>query len=293
MPTAFPRNDRVLEIQGVPLGYAVYGRPGGIPAFYFHGLPGSRREGALLHAACLEAGVCVIAPERPGYGLSAPAPGARLDAWPERVAALADALGIGSFHLIAVSGGAPYALACASRLSERVIGTAICCGLGDLTRPGLAAAMQFNARLAMWLVRRGPAWLHWTCGPPVTQLVRRAPRLAVAIQGWIDGPADRAMLRQPAIRGLFADSLGEAFRQGPAGAVADLATAIRPWPFVLEGIRNLQLWHGLADRVVPPLHSDWLAQAVPQARLTRVPGEGHFSLPIRHVREVVGALVKA
>ena len=281
-----------MEIGGGPLGYSVYGRPGGLPAFYFHGLPGSRREGALLHAACLEAGVRVIAPERPGYGLSAAVPGARLASWPERIDALADALGIGRFHLIAASGGAPYALACASVLSTRVRGTAICCGLGDLTRPGLAAAMQLNARLALWLVRRGAPWLQWTYGPAVTRVVRWAPRLAVAIQGWIDGPADRAVLRRPDIRTLFADSLGEAFRQGSVGAVADLATAIRPWPFALDGIRNLQLWHGLADRVVPPVHSEWLKRAVPQARLTRVPGEGHFSLPVRHAGDVVRALVK-
>ncbi|RRQ21536.1 alpha/beta fold hydrolase [Thiohalobacter thiocyanaticus] len=289
---AFPRNDRVLEIRGAPLGYAVYGSPGGIPAFYFHGLPGSRREGALLHAACLEAGVRIIAPERPGYGLSATVPGPRLEDWPARIEALADALGIGRFHLIAVSGGAPYALACAGTLDERVRGTAICCGLGDLTRSGLAPAMQLNARLALWLVRRGPAWLQWTYGPVVTQVVRRAPRLAVAIQGWIDGPADRAVLRRPEIRALFADSLGEAFRQGAAGAVADLAAAVRPWPFGLDGIRNLQLWHGLADRVVPPVHSEWLKRAVPEARLTWVPGEGHFSLPIRHTGDVVRALVR-
>lgn len=288
----WPRNERVVEIGGVALGYSVYGRPGGIPAFYFHGLPGSRREGALLHAACLEAGVRVIAPERPGYGRSASLPGPRLEAWPARIEALADALGLGRFHLIAVSGGAPYALACASVLSTRVRGTAICCGLGDLSVPGLAAAMQINARLALWLVRRGPAWLERTYGPVVTQLVRRAPRLAVALQGWIDGPADRAVLRRPQIRALFADSLGEAFRQGPAGAVADLAAAVRPWPFTLEGIGELQLWHGLADRVVPPLHSEWLQRAVPQARLTWMPGEGHFSLPVRHVRDIVRALVK-
>ena len=282
-----------MEIRGAPLGYAVYGRPGGIPAFYFHGLPGSRREGALLHAACVEEGVRVIAPERPGYGLSAAVPGPRLEGWPARIEALADALGIGRFYLIAVSGGAPYALACASTLDERVCGTTICCGLGDLTRPGLAAAMQLNARLALWLVRRGPAWLERTYGPAVTQVVRRAPRLAVAIQGWIDGAADRAVLRRPDNRTLFADSLGEAFRQGPAGAVADLAAAIRPWPFALDGIRNLQLWHGLADRVVPPIHSEWLKHSVPQARLTWVPGEGHFSLPIRHAGDLVRALIKA
>lgn len=292
MPPAYPRNERVVTIQGDPLAYAVYGRPGGIPAFYFHGLPGSRREGALLHAACLEAGVRLVAPERPGYGLSAAVSGSRLEDWPERIDALADALGLGRFHLIAASGGAPHALACASALSTRVRGTTICCGLGDLTRPGLAAAMQLNARLALWLVRRGPAWLERTYGPVVTRLVRRAPRLAVAIQGWIDGPADRAVLRRPEIRALFADSLGEAFRQGAAGAVADLAAAVRPWPFALDGIRDLQLWHGLADRVVPPLHSEWLKRAVPQARLTWVPGEGHFSLPIRHAGEVVRALVK-
>ena len=61
-------DNRLKLNNGYQLGYACYGQDVGIPAFYFHGLPGSRREGGLLHQACFDAGVQLIAPDRPGYG---------------------------------------------------------------------------------------------------------------------------------------------------------------------------------------------------------------------------------
>lgn len=285
-------NDAVLALQGgFNLCYARYGRSDGIPALYFHGLPGSRLEGALLHEACLAAGVDLIAPDRPGFGRSAPMEGDRVAQWPDVIEQLADHLGMSGFYLFAVSGGAPYALSVASRLAPRVKGTAICCGMGEVARAQVRAEMRFNARLGFWLARQGPAWLSNTYGLVLTPAVRRWPGGCVDALTWLEGPEDRAVLRRPDVRRLFAASLKEAFRQGAAGGVADMCAANRPWEFDLTRIGRLHVWHGLADRVVPPGHSRWLAAAVPGAQLKLIPGEGHFSLPINHAGTVVDSLL--
>ncbi|HEY9199379.1 MAG TPA: alpha/beta hydrolase [Gammaproteobacteria bacterium] len=269
------------------MSYARYGRDDGLPAFYFHGLPGSRREGALLHRACMDTGVQLIAPDRPGYGLSSSATGARMRDWPAQIAELADRLGFARFHVFAVSGGGPYALACAASLPGRVRGTGICCGLGELADPVLRAGMRAHARFGFWLAGHNAFWLRHSYGAVTAIAARYMPRSAVAVMAAASVPADRAVLRQPPIRDLFAANLHEAFRQGAAGGVADMCAAILPWPFDPTGIRSLHLWHGCADRVVPWQHSEALARRVPAARLRYLDDEAHFSLPIHYARTVV------
>lgn len=61
---------------GRKLGFCDYGEPDGIPMFLFHGTPGSRIMPGLENATWIEEfGLRVITPERPGVGLSDPAPG--------------------------------------------------------------------------------------------------------------------------------------------------------------------------------------------------------------------------
>ncbi len=292
-PPSFPGDESFRLSNGRQLGFARYGRADGVPAFYFHGLPGSRREAALLQQACSDAGVQLIAPERPGYGLSDPQAEHRVQQWPKHIEALAEFLGFDTFYLLATSGGAPYALACATRLAGRVKATAICCGMSEISRPELRAEMRINARLGLWLARRNPAWLKYGYGPIVVPTSRLMPHLSVTVLSLVNGPADRAVLRQPEVRFRFAENLREAFRQGTAGGVADMCAANAPWPFDLTAIRNLQLWHGLDDRVVPASHSRRLAAAVPGTRLQLKPGEGHFSLPVRYGDAIVKMLLEA
>jgi pimeloyl-ACP methyl ester carboxylesterase len=45
-------------------GYATYGDPGGIPAIYCHGFPGSRIEASPADGAAHACGIRVIAPDR-------------------------------------------------------------------------------------------------------------------------------------------------------------------------------------------------------------------------------------
>lgn len=277
---------------GKRLGYACYGCDNGIPAFYFHGLPGSRREGQLLHDACVAHGVRLVAPERPGYGLSEPVAGNRFAIWPSMIAELADHLGFDKFLLFACSGGAPYALACASELHARVMATGICCGLGEVARDDMRVGMRLNARLGFWLARQHPVWIRLIYGLPIHIAARWFSGFAIDVLGWLDGQPDRDVLAQPAIRQIFAENLQEAFHQGAEGGGGDMVAANVAWPFTLSPVRKLLLWHGTADRVVPVAHSERLVRCVPGAQLMLADGEGHFSLPVRYADQVVKTVVK-
>ena len=288
-------DDAFVLPDGLRVSYARYGRAGGAPAFYFHGLPGSRREAALLHQACHAAHVDLVAPERPGYGLSQPMSQtmslARHKRWTEVIAALADHLGFERFYLIAISGGTPYALACASTLPARVQATTICCGLGDIAQSDLRAVMGIISRAGFFMAEQDPALLKLTYGNVATAAARLAPGLAIDAMCWLNRKVDRIALQSPSIKAIFTDNLREAFRQGAGGGIADMQAATGGWAFELSQIARLQLWHGDRDSVVPHRHSEWLAKQVPAARLRIIAGEGHFSLPVHYATDIVQALV--
>src|SRR3954465_2442307 len=100
------------------------GAPDGHPVFFFHGWPASRLQGAGFSVEARELGVRLLAPDRPGIGLSSAQPGRRLLDWPPVVRELARQMGITRFSVLAISGGGPYALATAFALPE-IVDTAV------------------------------------------------------------------------------------------------------------------------------------------------------------------------
>lgn len=89
---------------------------------------GSPQTGALLEplvAAAAERAIRLLSYGRPSYGGSTPQPGRNVASAAADVAQIADALGVGQFAVMGVSGGGPHALACAALLPDRVTG-AIC-----------------------------------------------------------------------------------------------------------------------------------------------------------------------
>ena len=123
---------------GRTLGYAEYGTPQGKPVFYFHGFPSSRIDWPLFDTDGMAERINarIIAADRPGYGLSDFKRGRKILDWPDDVIELADALHIERFSVLGISGGGPYALACACRIPARLTTAAIVCGIGPAQAPG-------------------------------------------------------------------------------------------------------------------------------------------------------------
>lgn len=106
---------------GRVLGFAEYGDPKGNTLFYFHGAPSSRLSIRWAHRLALERRIHLIAPDRPGYGLSTFQPNRRIVDWPADVQSLAHHLGLQQYAVLGMSGGGPHALACARVIPEKVL----------------------------------------------------------------------------------------------------------------------------------------------------------------------------
>jgi pimeloyl-ACP methyl ester carboxylesterase len=271
---AAPREGTLDIGAGRRIGWLEAGAPDGRPVFVFHGLPGSRRQRHPDASIAEGAGARVIHLERPGFGLSTPLRGRVLLDWPSDVAACADALGLERFALAGISGGGPYALASRHLLGERVTRTAIVSGVGP---PGsMPHGMTPLVRLGFALAPRWPALLRGVAAPFVRLALRAPDRYLAHLARQMDA-ADRPILARPAVRAMFAEDYRTAFAQGMDAFVADLAVLASPWGFSPAAGRGaIALWHGEADRMVPPSAARTLAAGLPAAELRTLSGAGHF-----------------
>ena len=276
---------------GRKLGYAQFGDPHGTPVFYFHGFPGSRVEAHLLHDIAARRGVRVIALERPGYGLSDFLPGRTIVDWPADVAEAADTFGLDRFAVIGISGGGPYACACARYLGERLTTAAIVCGLGPVESHDAREPMMHAARLGFFLGRNTPGLLRLVYRGLGSMIADRTENILDAWTHRAPQP-DRAVLTDPAMRSMLLATFREAVRSGADGLAHDLILYSRPWGFELEEIAvPVVLWHGEVDATVPPSHGREVARRIHQCRATFYPGEGHFSIAVNHAEEIVQAIM--
>ncbi|GAB6067709.1 alpha/beta hydrolase [Methylothermus subterraneus] len=279
---------------GRRLGFVRYGDLNGHPVFYCHGLPSSRLEARLAAAAAKRLNVQLIALDRPGYGRSDPLPPTQIADWPEDVERLADHLQIERFAVLGVSGGGPYALACAWRLPHRVTALGLVCPLGPVAQAELRRGMSKAARFAFFLAQHAPWALAVFFGDLTARLLRRFPDLTFALLRRYLSAKDRLVLADPSIRKVLRATVREGLRQGSKGPRRDFLQYLRPWGVELAAIdRPVTLWHGTADTVVPLAHSRFLAQRLPRAKLCVLPGEGHYSLPAGCAEVILQDLVQA
>lgn len=283
--------ERVIELAGgIRIGLADYGAIDGAPVLALHGAPSSRLMFAPADEPARRLGLRLIAPERPGYGLSPPEPRANgLAAQTRLIRELADALGLERFGLLGVSGGGPYAAAAAADLGRRVSALAL------VSPVGLIA----NLAGTPWLPP-GHRWFF--CELPkkrrlfavsarlAARLFRAAPSPMVSLVAGLIGGPDRIILGRPRARQAVIAMTLEALKGGAAGGIADMDVYGAPWPCELSRITApSRLWQGTEDAIVPVAASIALSRAIPGCRLSLLEGAGHFWV-LDHMDDVLAAL---
>jgi pimeloyl-ACP methyl ester carboxylesterase len=272
------------------LSYAEYGDPGGMPVFFFHGMPGSRffrppdEITAHLH-------VQLICMDRPGYGESTFQPGRRILDWPSDIAQLANHLNIGKFAVTGHSGGGPYVTACAYALPDRITGAAILSGAGPIDTPdgmlGISATNTLGIRLGRyipWPIWQAMIWM-------VFQRRARNPAAAMVRGNGIRPKADDDQLRKPELRDICLHSEREAYRPGLRGMAWDARLLTRPWGFSIEEIRiPVHFWHGTDDDQVPLGVARYIAGKIPGGKITIFENEGHLAI-FSHWEEILTDLI--
>lgn len=276
---------------GRTLGWAEFGSPGGEPVLYFHGWPGSRLEASLLDAAAQRAGVRLIAVDRPGIGLSTFAPKRALRDWPADVWELVDRLQLDRPSVLGVSGGGPYAVACACRIGDRLHAVGLVSGLAPLEGSDSVSAMHVFNRLLIGAARRAPA----TTGRLFAWgafLVRRFPLSFLRVAKAVVPAPDRSVLESSRMRKAFLASLPEIYRSGSQGVIDDGRLYLDPWGIALDRIScPVHLWQGEADTTVPVAMGRQLADDIPACQPRFFADEGHLSLIFNRGEEILRAII--
>ncbi len=287
---------------GRRLGYAEFGDPAGAPIFYFSGGNGSRLQarpepGVTTDSESELKGIRLIGTDRPGLGLSDFKPGRTLLDWPDNVIELADALGIDRFAVMGISAGGPYALACATKIPQRLTACGIAASaahpsLTDEGRAGGMKVMLFMYRRLPWLTR---AMMWWMTGRYASHGAAGVEKLLskriIPVKGACE--SDRRLWESPAFRRLGTIDRLEGFRQGTRGLAYEVMLWTAPWGFELEDITcsTIFLWHGEKDVLAPISSARLMAQKIPGCTATFYSEEGH-SVGHVHFKEILETLAR-
>lgn len=294
---------RVLRLpDGRALAYREWGDLAGSPVVFVHGSPGSSVWSPDPHQdATRAAAVRLIAVDRPGFGGSDVLPGLTLGGWAADVAELADGLGLECFAMVGLSGGGPWAAACAALIPERLaaVGIASSRALAEYNvreRPQAVDEFNEDDREEFELVRDlgpdeaakrlTPGYEEWTRG-----LLEQPERMLASREQRPEG--DKWLSDDQMHVDLLLEGFREFARQGPLGNVWESVAILQPWDFLLADIPiPVHLWHGEQDPRVRLVTQEFAAETIPDARLTVWPDAGHFGIA-KHWRQVLEAVTTA
>ncbi|MEZ5183525.1 MAG: alpha/beta hydrolase [Acidimicrobiales bacterium] len=286
---------RTIELpDGRRLAYEEVGDPAGVPVAFHHGTPDSRRARHPDDGLATEAGVRLLAVDRPGIGGSDPHPARTLGSFADDLVVLADALGIERLGGLAWSAGATSALAFAARHPGRAADVAVAAGLVPFeanAEPGILDEADCGRHLI--------AELGTSLGPAATAEVA-VPMLApipcddaLALEHVLEGadPRRRAVLDSiPGAARAMAAGVVDAVAQGPAGLQREIELQVEAPDVAWSAVAaRVVLVYGALDATAPPAFGRWWAGVLPRAELRVLPDEGHL-VALTRWRELLGAI---
>jgi pimeloyl-ACP methyl ester carboxylesterase len=285
------KEEKIELKDGRILSYCMYGPDNGKPVLYFHGTPSSCREPELLKAYDIEpgellqdAGVRIIAIDRPGMGHSSFHKGGNYQSFSQDVNELMDALEISSAPVFCWSGGGIYALTMAFYLPHRTEALYIICGISKRFDAEVVQAMGFN-KWYFLMAKKCPGTLKL-----ILNILRRK-RLNTFLPQKFTGLSfvDYALLNDPQhLSKVSRVTLQQACMNGSSGAVQEAANYFKDPDINLENIDvPVHYWWGTKDMSVVIHHAQEVERKVPGSKMYYREGEGHFSLYINSWAEVI------
>ena len=276
------------------LCYAVYGDSNALPVLYFHGTPSSRLEPLLmnnygydLEQILKEAGVKLIAVDRPGMGLSSFNPQGSYFSFADDVKQLSDHLQINTCPVLCWSGGGPYALALAHQHPSLIQSVHIIAGFTRKFDKEVSQQMGLNKwyfwgakyvphlqRLVMNILRR-------------KQIKRSVPRKITGLS-YEDY---RLISTGKLLDGMATVSMKQAARLGAKGPIYEARNYFNDFGFELKDIQQpVHYWWGTKDMAIIKLHPEAIERNVPNAVMHYREREGHLSIYVNHFKEILQSI---
>jgi pimeloyl-ACP methyl ester carboxylesterase len=239
-----------------------------------------------------EVGIRLVTYSRAGYGDSARMPGRVVADIAHDVTAILDHLGVEKAMTAGWSGGGPHTLATGALLPDRITGVLCIAGVAPYDADGLDFlggmgednVVEFGAALT------GEPELRSLLSQLREELKNATPDAIKSELSTLLPDVDRALLTEEAGEDM-ADSFREALKNGIDGWADDDLAFTMPWGFDLAKLTvPTFIWQGSADLMVPFAHGEWLATNVPGATAHLLEGEGHLSIGIGAMPQMLDEL---
>lgn len=268
-----------------------WGEPGLPVVLLVHGFPGCADHGKLMSSSSHWKSFRLIAMDRPGYGKS----DVQIDLTPlafaEQIRTLLDKKNVQEFSILSVSGGAPYSMALAYLMKERVLRMCSVAGVAPMT---LRNFSYMNARQKQtWAMRNfvPERVLRFGMNLIWKSSLEKFERVIFTEMDSF-GEQDRRVFADPVVGPLLTETMRESLRQGPSGILNDMRVYSKSWGFPINEIQcPVTLWHGSHDDVVHPRFASDMQERLPKARLNLISNEGHYSLPMNCRDAILGDLL--
>lgn len=290
-------DSQVFQLKmGRKLGFAEYGAKDGYPVFYFHGYPGSRLEAGLMKDNWERNDIHIVSVDRPGMGYSDHKPHRTILDQPDDIMELAVHLGLDRYGLLGISGGGPYALACAYKIpSEQITGCTVVSSSGPyyLTQEGLGK----GERTMLSLAKNVPLAFRFLLWLQLGRNVKREEWWEKNYTGMIAGAPeqDEWILNEPRVRENIKAKTIEAFRQGSKGLIDDFVLYSKDWGFELNEIpaeTKVSIYHGELDRNVPISIAKTINRQISHSEANFYPDEGHFSVYMNKFNDIIRSVTE-
>ncbi|RHZ76474.1 hypothetical protein Glove_197g53 [Diversispora epigaea] len=285
---AAPRlTQRVRLKNGRVVSFSEVGDRNGFPVFIFLGMGCVRYFIAFFDDLASSYGLRLICPDRPGVGLSddVKTEDQHVLKWPEVIEELCEILNVDKFFIMAHSAGAPYALACAKMIPERLAGTIY------LVCPWISTTVANNFK-----------WLRYV-PTPIIKLTNSA---GISLQQMLHGRQPYSTKPQKNSGALSSQMsslekkqqlglaiLKASFAENLSGANNDLLMCFErrhSFGYSYTDIEHpVHVFHGTKDERIPVSAVKWMEESMPNCKLTLIEG-GKHSLLLR--AEIVDTIFK-
>lgn len=263
------------------IGVRGFGLPGGRPVLLVHGALFGVGDLAVERAAASQAGLWVLAAEKPGYGRTTPADGDGVETMVDDMLALFDHAGIERSVVLAHDVGTIAAFRLARRAPQRVTAILAAPASPPMLSWSQTEDMPSSHRIHAWAAQRVPRLMNMMITLGVSQIQRQGvsimpdlffggcefDRLAWTI-------SDNADALRPIFR-LMAAQNAHGFRQ-------DMLLTNLDWSRWALGLDvPVRLFHGGRSRTVAAGAVHRFAASLPNADVVTIEDGGH-TLPLTH-----------
>lgn len=314
MSTHGRQNQTFILPDGRQLGYAEYGDHNGTTLLYFHGYPSCRLEAYPVDNIARRLSVRFIALDRPGFGLSTPQLNRSILDWPTDVLAFANGMQLSHFAVMGLSGGGPYALACANALPQEMltgvglfasgppwvagayhnsIYRRVTSAMATYWPSGLQMILDILVSFARWLVNMKPVTRqidHW-----LEQEDEKRESDDQVMKNETGTETERATKKTTAERRLqlVHALIHEPFAQGTKATVDEARLlSSSDWGFSFEGVRYnpVRIWHGAEDKNSPVTMIRYMVKKLPHCVYHEFEGDTHYTM-FKHMEGAISELI--